>query len=569
MSVVLVSQLCGSVSRAGHIIMMGKSQNVDGILLALGSPGKYQMSQLFISLTPMIASAFQLLSNVFTCHQVPHQCSQPSNITEFPSQYHQLNNVSFDFQQCSIVIRSNGDLVGEENCIFGIDYALPRDTSAVSQFDLVCDRESLAKLSQTLVIAGQGVGAVLITIASDRLGRKSVLIGMNLGLLVSGLIVAYSPNYLVFAIFKFVTGAFQQGAITVMYTFGVELFPTDQRRINAMIHGLAWSFGVMLLPFISYLTRALSWRTTSAIYCIASLTVVIKIALLDESLRWLFANGRSVQANEVIRRAATTNRKSVDDVLMANYDDSVNLKEEKTAFDNEVNTPAKKMSLLDLLRVRRLLINALAIWLAWFTSALGFFALYLTSTSLAGNPYLNFFLTACMEAPSNIYFYFCLNRLGRKLTLASLFILMAISLLSLGVLQSLESDPVYDALILVFSLTGMIGASGAFLAVYAYTPEMFPTNVRSQALGMSSFFARCGGMIAPFTSVLAAHAKWGPAVLIGCLASVVCILLKVLPETSGRELPQTVEDLLDWYRKDITKESKAEKDKKDDKNCIL
>ena len=69
--------------------------------------------------------------------------------------------------------------------------------------------------------------------------------------------------------------------------------------------------------------------------------------------------------------------------------------------------------------------------------------------------------------------------------------------------------------------------------------------------------------------IQAAHAKWGPAVLIGCMASVVCILLKVLPETSGRELPQTVEDLLDWYRKDITKESKTEKDKKDDKNCIL
>ena len=36
------------------------------------------------------------------------------------------------------------------------------------QFDLVCDRELLGSLAQSFVIMGQGVGAVLSSIVSDK-----------------------------------------------------------------------------------------------------------------------------------------------------------------------------------------------------------------------------------------------------------------------------------------------------------------------------------------------------------------------------------------------------------------
>jgi len=42
---------------------------------------------------------------------------------------------------------------------------------------------------------------------------------------------------------------------------------------------------------------------------------------------------------------------------------------------------------------------------------------------------------------------------------------------------------------------------------------------------------------------------WVPGVLIGCLAVLVSGLVFLLPETNGRELPQTLDDLNNWYRK--------------------
>ena len=68
----------------------------------------------------------------------------------------------------------------------------------------------LAKFSQTMVILGQGVGAVLGTIFSDRFGRKAAIIWSNFGLLVCGIVIAYAPNVTVFTVFKFFVGAFQQ-----------------------------------------------------------------------------------------------------------------------------------------------------------------------------------------------------------------------------------------------------------------------------------------------------------------------------------------------------------------------
>ena len=47
-------------------------------------------------------------------------------------------------------------------------------------------------------------------------------------------------------------------------------------------------------------------------------------------------------------------------------------------------------------------------------------------------------------------------------------------------------------------MLGMCGASGMFGAVFFYTPELFPTNMRTQALGMASFAGRLGGMLSPF-----------------------------------------------------------------------
>ena len=43
-----------------------------------------------------------------------------------------------------------------------------------------------------------------------------------------------------------------------------------------------------------------------------------------------------------------------------------------------------------------------------------------------------------------------------------------------------------------------IEGAGAFLAVFVYTPEVYPTKIRALGLATSSSLGRIGGMVSPY-----------------------------------------------------------------------
>ena len=95
------------------------------------------------------------------------------------------------------------------------------------------------------------------------------------------------------------------------------------------------------------------------------------------------------------------------------------------------------------------------------------------------------------------------------------------------------------------SLVGKFGATGSFNIVFVYTAEMFPTEIRSTAVGTSSTCARIGGILAPQVAFLASTWKPLPLLVMGGSALIGGILaLFLLPETLGTALPETMEDAL-------------------------
>ena len=78
------------------------------------------------------------------------------------------------------------------------------------QWDLVCDREYLKDLSQTILVVGVIFGAMVFTSLSDHLGRKPVFLFTQWALAVVGVANAFVPNYHAFLALRFCTGALQQ-----------------------------------------------------------------------------------------------------------------------------------------------------------------------------------------------------------------------------------------------------------------------------------------------------------------------------------------------------------------------
>jgi OCT family organic cation transporter-like MFS transporter 4/5 len=78
------------------------------------------------------------------------------------------------------------------------------------KWDLVCDRGYLTQLSQTILIIGVMVGAMVGTSVSDYLGRKPVFFFCQLAMAVVGVANAFVTNLHGYLFLRFLTGALQQ-----------------------------------------------------------------------------------------------------------------------------------------------------------------------------------------------------------------------------------------------------------------------------------------------------------------------------------------------------------------------
>ncbi|XP_055959329.1 solute carrier family 22 member 3-like isoform X2 [Patella vulgata] len=278
--------------------------DVDEILVALGSRGKYQMWMYFLSTLTFITDAFHELSIVFIGQTNPQKCAAPPDLP--------ANQTDKIFDKCSILSQNQ---TNASSCIYGYQYEYPPDFSFVSDFDLVCGQAALRDLSQTLLNLGMAVGASTLTLASDKYGRKPVCVLSHLGCLATGIGASFAPNYAVFMAMRFLDGIFQQGSVLTAVTYAIELFPKEKRRYIGFYGQVTWSIYVMCIAPIAYFTRMYTWRTVSLVLVSFSLYSLIQYWITDESIRWLVANNRLEETVKVVKRAARINGVNVKEPL--------------------------------------------------------------------------------------------------------------------------------------------------------------------------------------------------------------------------------------------------------------
>jgi putative MFS transporter len=84
-----------------------------------------------------------------------------------------------------------------------------------------------------------------------------------------------------------------------------------------------------------------------------------------------------------------------------------------------------------------------------------------------------------------------IEKIGRKWVLVSYLLLTAVAAYFYGQSGDVNSILLWGCLMSFFNL-------GAWGAVYAYTPELYPTRSRATGAGYAAAFGRVGGILAPF-----------------------------------------------------------------------
>ena len=156
--------------------------------------------------------------------------------------------------------------------------------------------------------------------------------------------------------------------------------------------------------------------------------------------------------------------------------------------------------------------------------------------SLGGSLVVSFSLGVMIEMPAYILAVFSLSRLGRRPTLALAFGGGWLGCTACLVLPAASPAATGAALV------GKGFVTCAFGSIFVYASELFPTALRSAALGLCSASARVGGAVAPPVVFLSSIAGWLPMAIFSA-ASMLAALLVVttIPETLGQPSNETIE----------------------------
>jgi OCT family organic cation transporter-like MFS transporter 4/5 len=555
---------------------------VDEAIGKLGSWGKWQVTyytMLCVAVT--FTSCWHMLAIVFIGGKPEHHCKIPVNST--------INETipleKGVYSQCSMYVRSGSNET--KPCTEWHYYGDIGDT-IVSKWDLVCDRYYLKDMSQTILIVGVMIGAMGFTSLSDMFGRKPIFLFSQWALVIVGVANAFVTNYYVFLVLRFFTGALQQGVILPGFVMACELFAARHRTFAGIIIEDFWGVATCLLAVFAYFIR--NWVYLQLLISLLGLLTIPLFWFLPESVPWLCANNRIEEAETIIRNAAKMNGVTMperilkptgapdklDDEAKSSGQDGDAADKDGTDGKNggkflvkfskfkkfKLNTEkggkeaGARYTLLDVFRNRRLTIYCICMSFLWMVITLVYYGLSLSAGELAGNRYVNNFLSGLVEIPAYTASFFILQKFGRRRPLIVFHIVAGVALLLSQVVPETTAGGIsLIPLRMTFSMIGKFGITGAFGIVFLYAPEIFPTTIRSQAMGIASLTGRIGNMIAPFTTTVVQIVPWLPGLVFGGLSIGGGLLTLVLPETLNRPLPQTIEDIEEWARKDSKRKS--------------
>merc|ERR1711884_716123 len=121
--------------------------------------------------------------------------------------------------------------------------------------------------------------------------------------------------------------------------------------------------------------------------------------------------------------------------------------------------------------------------------------------------------------------------LGRRMAMVIALLISGLSIVTMAFVSKS-----YTTIILALWLIGRIGSACVMNVVWYYTAEIYPTNLRAQAIATCSMIARIFGAIAPFITSQD-YDEMIPFLVIGLPVVAAGLAAIALPETKGQTLP--------------------------------
>ncbi len=357
-------------------------------------------------------------------------------------------------------------------------------------------------LITSIGFVGMAIGASVGGLLADRFGRRQVF---AVTLLIYGLATGASAlvgGVAALLVLRFFVGLGLGAELPVASTYVSEFAPARIRGRLIVILEAFWAVGWTASALIGYFIVPASengWRWAFALGAIPAVYALIVRWGLPESPRWLANRGRHEEAERIVAdlaaspplRARGTHQRS------RALDGPVDAVRPASGATGEAPLATSAGTRPVALWSPEFRLRTISIWVVWFCVNFAYYGAFIWIPSIlvdAGFPLVRSFgftlVITLAQLPGYAVSAWLIEVWGRRLTLS---VFLAGSAVSAIVFGTVHTEPAIIASGMALSFFNL----GAWGALYAVTPEIYPTSLRATGAGWAAGVGRIASIIAP------------------------------------------------------------------------
>lgn len=337
---------------------------------------------------------------------------------------------------------------------------------------------------------GMALGATLGGLLADKFGRRHIF---ALTLLVYGVATgaaALSTGLAMLLVLRFIIGVGLGAELPVASTLVAEFSPRAIRGRMVVLLEAFWAVGWIAAAVIGTVVIPLNedgWRWAFAVGVIPAAYALVVRLTLPESVRFLESQGRHDEAEATVQKFEAS--EPAPRFLQAHSTNQVlNEEQQDTAI---IAAPVASIW------SKPLRARTAALWTVWFCINFSYYGAFTWIPSiLASNGYslVKSFTFTLIITIAQLPGYACaawlIEKWGRRMTLTGFLIGSACAAGLYGLADAEWQIITAGCLLSFFNL-------GAWGALYAVGPELYPTRLRATGTGAATGFGRIASIIAP------------------------------------------------------------------------
>ncbi|KAL4472577.1 hypothetical protein ABPG74_018526 [Tetrahymena malaccensis] len=409
-----------------------------------------------------------------------------------------------------------------------LSYMTNRDTSMIGTFNLVCDNTRIS-IIQSVPYLGSLIGFFLFSWIADNKGRR-IALGISWLLASLGaLLLALSWDYYSATVGFFIAGFGVNPAITVQLSLLSEHSIGKIREYTTIGVQVFYGIGECVMVGIAYAVP--DWRHLTLYFlALPMLLINLGIFLVYESPKFVYERN-TFDAFEILNKIANVNKK---ESLKVNTLMSVIKEKSENSF-----------SVIHLFKYPSLRMKTIFSCLIFFSIQAVYYGVTFAMSKIGLDLYKNTIIISSAETLAYLTTDHFIPKIKRKWTTLIGLVICCVLSLCYQFLKTPSDCDMCTMVIIQIVFAAIIRFSICFVwtVVYMYMTELFPTVVKSLALGIISASGTIGSTAAPYIGNVSTAIGVSPMISLGVLGLVGVASTIPLKETLGQPLQNQIEEM--------------------------